>query len=209
MLSQFRKLMYVLMIIFYFQSSYSYETCVLEGDFVPWPWSEQYYGRVLDQSWTMIDSKGIPSSRIQITRTNILWGLANSYYTMVESDMNGEMISWGMAYDNQENFAEGNIKFNIYQKNSDFRLTRYNMKIGYWKSPDSELSTEESLNNELSPLPTPFFNGNTKSCGMFRKPTDTIVGLILEKQERNSQDAVEVHKYYGLTEMPIYSTDEL
>ncbi len=211
MLSHFRKLLFVLVSILIFNTSSAYEMCSLEGDFVPWPWSEQHYSKVVDHQWVMINANGTPSSQVSISKSNFLLGAGNPYFVMKEQDMNGNTVSWGLADSNQEGALDGQIKFNVYQSGPEINLTTYKVKLGYWKSPNTELTEEEEqLDPEISPFrSTPnFLDRIFKPCGIFKGELDSIVGIILEKTEKNVEDVLETRKYYGVTETPIYADGE-
>lgn len=211
MLSHLRKFIFVLISIFIFNTSQAYEMCSLEGDFVPWPWSDQYYSKVLDQQWIMINANGTPSSQVSISKSSFLLGVGNPYFVLKEQDMNGNTVSWGLADSNQEGSLDGLIKFNVYQSGPEISLTTYKVKLGYWKSPSAELTLEEEQKEpEVSPFrSTPgFLDRLLNPCGVFRRENDSIVGLILEKSEKNVEDILETRKYYGVTETPVYANSE-
>ncbi len=66
------------------------DLCALNGDFVPWPWSAQFYSQVVGQNWKIMDENGIEQSEVSLTlsETYLPWG--NDRYTMIEQSLTNE-----------------------------------------------------------------------------------------------------------------------
>lgn len=206
MFSQILKFVFILLTVFVFRFSYSYNTCSLEGDFVPWPWSDQHYSSVIDHEWIMMNTSGTPSSKIQLLRSKLLMGLSKQFLILKEQDMNGNVVSWGLAYLNQDRAEDGAVEFNIYQSGTEAKLLNYNVKIGYWKAPDAVLTEEEKMSKtEISPFRSSLGQSvpYPRTCETFSSTTDSVIGIIVEKLEKNVEDQLELRRYYGLTETPL------
>jgi hypothetical protein len=205
---KFKKILVSLVVLFIFQTASAVELCSLEGDFVPWPWSEQYYSQVLGQDWVVVDQNGSPKGSVTLSRSSFFWGLGSDVYTMIESDLDGVNLRWGMARASSESDPQDELVFNVWdEKFYPARRDVYKIKMGYWKSAFDQMTVEEESNLKDSPLGLPFTFGTNNVCRSFRQRTDHVVGLILNIESQTDGGEVEISTFYGLTQDPIYTED--
>lgn len=205
MLSQIRNLITAIFIIFNLNFVQAYEVCALNGDFVPWPWSEQYYNKVLDQNWIIMDKNGQPTSELVIQKTSFMFGLGGDIFTFVEKDTTGRFVRWGMAKENYQSLVENKMKFRVVSVDGDnSKNDEYTLTIGYWKSSKAQLTVQEMNSLEESEFKSPFIDTREKVCRAFNERTDSLVGIIVDKSENATVSGALPERYYGLTQDPNY-----
>lgn len=205
---KFKKLLVSLVVLFIFQTASALELCSLEGDFVPWPWSEQYYSQVLGQDWVIVDQNGSPQGSVTLSRSSFFWGWGSDVYTMIESDLDGVNLRWGMARAASESNPVDELVFNVWDEDTyPARRDVYRIKMGYWKSAFDQITVEEEANLRNSALGLPFTFGTNRVCKSFRQRTDHVVGLILNIESQNADGEIMTRTFYGLTKDPIYTQD--
>lgn len=213
MFGPIKKFAIILVTLLFFQSSFALDMCSLEGDFVPWPWSDQNVSYVLDQNWVMVDDDGQPTSELVISKSKILWGWAGSVYTLIERDMDGQVISWGTAgaYDYQQ--QSQTVDFQVWKNDEKVSTPvrgNYSFQIGYWSSATNQVPLDEVDKFERNPLDAPFLDEVFKICKTFRHRSDHVVGLIVEKSLENEEEGSNAQTFFGVTENPMHvQTPEL
>jgi hypothetical protein len=207
MFSQIRNFITVLLLTLTMSSVQAYEVCTLNGDFVPWPWSEQYYNKVLDQNWIIMDKNGQPTSELVIQKTSFFFGLGGDIFTFVEKDTTGKSIRWGMAKENYQSLVENKMKFKVMGVDGEGDLSNfdeYTLTIGYWKSSKAQLTVQEMNSLEESEFKSPFIDTREKVCRAFNERTDSLVGIIIDKADRSNVSGELPDRYFGLTQDPNY-----
>jgi hypothetical protein len=206
MLLQIKKIIFSVIILASFQTSFAFDLCSLEGDFVPWPWSEQYYDQVISQNWIIVNGNGMPTSEVSLAKTNLLWGWGREMFTLVEKTTDGEIIRWGMAVGGKEKGESTSLVFNMWGEDSvpDVQQ-KYEIQMGYWSSSKGQMTIDEEETYKNTPaLLKPFLSGSNKVCKSFRQRTDKVIGLVINV-ETNGPDGVQVKRLFGLTQDPIYT----
>lgn len=213
-----KKILILLSVLLTFQVSKAFELCPLEGDFVPWPWSEQFYSQVLGHDWTVVDETGETQGYFTLSRSSFFWGWGTNVYTMIQSDLTGESMKWGVARALGEGNPSEELVFNVWNDNAvieneprAYHKDRYRIKMGYWKSGSDQLSLEERDYRDRLPVQSPDLSipdplRNNKVCSTFRQRTDQVIGLVIEI-ETETAEGVETKVLYGLTQDPIYTED--
>lgn len=203
-----RKSVLTLFILCLFQVSYALDICSLQGDFVPWPWSEPYYAQVLNQNWQIVDAQGNPHAEMVITKTSMFWGWGSDIYNIVERNKKGQTFKWGNSAHVQDEKTRDALSFNMWNEFSDPPTKQeYTVVLGYWRSAHGQITLEEEQNYTNAPLGPPFILGPGKVCRSFRHRADRVVGLVLTV-ETQVGDKVKTEVYYGLTEDPIYTLED-
>lgn len=193
-----RKILLTLICLFVFQTSNAIEFCGLEGDFVPWPWSETFNNHITGQSWIVIDQEGNERAEINISRTSFLWGSKKTgLYSLVEKDLNG-VTKWGMA-SHRNNEAYHDLKFSLWFDGQPQRRQYYTVSLGYWNGKPESLPMNKYISGH-------FANNNSKVCRFFKNNSALLIGLVIEVETYNG-NTVTKELLYGLTKDPIFVTE--
>ncbi len=195
-----------LLILFNLQSVNALELCSLKGDFVPWPWAQQFTSQVSGQNWMVVDQNGSPQGTMKLSKAAFFWG--SDVYTIVESDLDGKNTKWGIARASTEADAPVELSFNVWDTSiTPPQKDIYNIKMGYWKSSLDQITLEEETNLRNSPLGVPFTFESNSVCKSFRQRTDQVVGLVLNIETQREGGIIENKVLFGLTQDPIYTEE--
>lgn len=184
------------------------EMCALRGDFVPWPWAQEYYSQVIGQKWKIMDESGIEHSEIVFSLSESYFRWGNKKYTLVEESLVNEQVRLGVSRVPKEKPPLDVLVFDMLNTTvKPFAKQKYHVNIGYWESSKDQMTVEEH-DDVISRFSTqPNFNlDSDKVCTPFRQRTDHVVGLVLTV-ETETPDGIDTNVLYGLTEDPIYTLD--
>ena len=194
-----KKIILVLICIFAAQNSYSAEFCGAKGDFVPWPWSDSFDSHIAGQNWMLMDSNGVQKGEVTISKASFLWGWRHSVYSLVERDLTGHSVKWGMARANSQEIIGDNLNFNLWHESDPKRNQHYKIKLGYWNGTPEVLPVGRQWTHPLA-------NNTSKVCRTFRDNSELLLGLIIEVETFDG-DQVITETLFGLTTDPIYVTE--
>lgn len=140
MLKIMKKLFLVISIIFSLQSfAQSEDICMTQGDFVPWPWSEQFYSQIVDKKWSIVNNDGKVERFLEIKKIKTFNG-PNPYFNLMTYDENGEELQFGFAV---SDFESKDLTFTIFDMNYKVRESM-KINIGQWVAKNEPPAPDES-----------------------------------------------------------------
>lgn len=174
--------------------SYANLACVKNGDFSPFPWSDQHTTRIADFEWPLINPQNKVESKIVIEQID-LYVTKLPILLIREYALNGNLISLGTAWGDQEAKSLTFRTSNISQLNKGGSYTK--VQFGIWRSkgvsqPDGH------------PMPVPYSNPLQdlgfspmllpEQCTEFISPFQgELFGLIVEKDRGDGSEFKDIY----------------
>ncbi|MCO5112911.1 MAG: hypothetical protein M9899_01920 [Bdellovibrionaceae bacterium] len=162
--------------------SYANLSCVVNGDFVPFPWSDQTVTQVLGHQWPLLDTNNQVESKIAIQQLEVYFTRL-PIFVVREYSLDNRLISLGTGW--QDGDSKDSMAFRMYNysmpssKTYDFMTVRF----GNW-IPKAEAVHPETTPPYLLPLDEFVFPHYvyTGFCPAFSHAEKReLFGLVIEK----------------------------
>lgn len=172
----------LLMVHVFAMTSYASLSCVLSGDFVPFPWSDQTVTQIVGHQWPLLSTNNQVESKITIQQMDVYFTRL-PIFLVREYSLDNRLISLGTGWqegDNKDSMAFRMYNYNLpATKAYDFMTVRF----GNWL-PKNDVANPEALPPYLLPLDQFVFPHYvyTGHCPSFAGSEQSeLFGLVIEK----------------------------
>lgn len=181
----FKKFIVSLLVVHAFAATVSYAnlSCVVNGDFFPFPWADQNVTGILGQEWPLLNPRNQVESKITIQQLDVYFTRL-PIFLVREYGLDDRLIGLGTGW--QEGDQKESMAFRMYNYNlpsADKAYDFMTVRFGLWK-PQTAFGTPEVTSPYKLPLDSFSFPPHIYSgvCpGFAASEKQEKFGLVIEK----------------------------